>query len=212
MTRARSSTKTAPSPEPHGIPFDDIGAAQLNRQVAEKVRHLRRENGYSLDELSKCSGVSRASLSQIEQCKTNPTLGILWKIAAGLQVPFSTLLGTDRVERARLLRWQELQVLRSSDGGMESRPLMPAGVSPGVECYELKVAARGISRSEPHAHGTRENITVLTGTLRVHVGDDRFQLSPGDSLFFAADVPHAYENAGRVEARCLDLIIYGRAP
>jgi transcriptional regulator with XRE-family HTH domain len=38
------------------------------------VRALRKNRGYSLDDLAARSGVSRASLSQIETAKTNPTI------------------------------------------------------------------------------------------------------------------------------------------
>jgi quercetin dioxygenase-like cupin family protein len=93
---------------------------------------------------------------------------------------------------------------------MESRPLTPPGASPVVECYELRIAARARVQSDAHARGTAENLTVLTGSLRLHCGDQVSELAAGDSVFFEADVPHAYENPGRVEARCLNVIIYAR--
>ncbi len=122
---------------------DEIGAAELTRRVADNVRHLRKTRAYSLDDLATRSGVSRASLSQIETAKTNPTIAILWKIASGLGVPFAALLGDERVERVRVLHRNDQQVLRSADGRMESRPLMPAGASPNVEMYELRLTPRG---------------------------------------------------------------------
>lgn len=199
----------APAPEaaPEG---DEIGAAELTRRVAENLRALRKARDLSLDDLAARSGVSRATLSQIETCKTNPTISILWKITAGLGVPFAGLLGDEHVERARVLRRGDVQVLRSADGRMESRPLTPAGASPHVECYELRLSARATIPSEPHARGTSESLTVLTGVLRLHVAGEVHELGAGDSVFFAADVPHAYENPGRVEARYYNVIIYQR--
>jgi transcriptional regulator with XRE-family HTH domain len=189
---------------------DEIGAAELNRRVAENLRAQRKQRDLSLDDLAGRSGVSRATLSQVETCKTNPTLGILWKIAAGLGVPFATLLGEDAPERVRVLRRGDMQPLRSGDGRLESRALMPAGVSPQVESYELRLAARAVSRSEPHARGTAESVVVLTGVLRLHVGDAVHDLAAGDSVWFEADVAHAYENTGRTEARYLNVILYTR--
>ncbi len=189
---------------------DEIGAAELTRRVADTVRQLRKNRAYSLDELAQRSGVSRASLSQIETAKTNPTISILWKIAAALGVPFAQLLGEQRVERVRVLRRGDQQVLRSTDGRMESRPLTPAGASPLVEVYELRLQPRSISVSEPHARGTTETLIVLTGALRLRAGDEVYDLAAGDSVFFHADVPHAYENTGRVEARYHNVITYGR--
>jgi transcriptional regulator with XRE-family HTH domain len=189
---------------------DEIGAAELTRRVAETVRVLRKNRGYSLDDLAQRSGVSRASLSQIETAKTNPTISILWKIAAALGVPFAQLLGESHTERVRVLRRADQQVLRSTDGRMESRPLMPAGASPMVEVYELRLQPRSISVSEPHAKGTTETLVVLTGALRLRVADELFDLGVGDSVFFQADLPHSYENPGRIEARYHNVITYSR--
>ncbi len=189
---------------------DEVGAAELTRRVADTVRTLRKNRGYSLDDLAARSGVSRASLSQIETAKTNPTIAILWKIATGLGVPFATLLGEEGYERVRVLRRSEQQVLKSSDGRLESRPLMPAAASPNVEVYELRLAPRAVSPSEPHARGTTECVLVLTGSLRLRVADEVYDLLAGDSVFFNADVQHAYENPGRVEARYHNVIMYTR--
>lgn len=224
VSAARAPSKAAPEPaaldEGAGLPEapagellvegDEVGAAELTRRVADNLRALRKRRELSLDELATRSGVSRATLSQIETCKTNPTIAILWKIAAGLGVPFASLLGNEEVERVRVLRRGDSQVLRSADGRMESRPLTPAGASPMVECYELRLQARGLARSEPHARGTCESLVVLTGVLKLHVADQVYELAAGDSVFFEADVAHAYENPGRTEARYHNVILYAR--
>jgi quercetin dioxygenase-like cupin family protein len=101
-------------------------------------------------------------------------------------------------------------VLRSADGKFESRPLAPAGASPFVELYELRLSARSTHASEAHAPGTREMLVVLSGSLRMHVDDEVFELAAGDAIAFAADRPHAYENGGASEARYHNVIVYDR--
>jgi len=183
-------------------PGDDVGAAELGRRVAEHLRERRKARGMSLDDLARSSGVSRAALSQVETCKSNPTVGLLWKIAV--------LIGEKRTG-ATVLRRSDAQVLRSLDGKLESRPLSPAGSSPLVELYELRLAARATHASEPHAAGTRELLVVLTGSLRLRVADDEvYELGTGDTVSFAADRPHAYENPGSSEARYHNVILYER--
>lgn len=188
---------------------DEVGAAELSRRVADNLRHKRKARGLSLDDLAHASGVSRAALSQIETVKTNPTVGILWKIAVGLGVPFADLIGESKAG-TNILRRADAQVLRSLDGKLESRPLTPAGASSLVEIYELRLAARGKHASEAHASGTHEFLVVLSGALRLHVDDEVHDLLAGDTVSFAADRPHAYENPGSSEARYHNVILYER--
>lgn len=188
---------------------DDVGAAELARRVAENLRHKRKVRGMSLDDLARASGVSRAALSQVETCKTNPTVGLLWKIAVGLGVPFADLIGQPK-SGTSVLRRGDAQVLRSVDGKLESRPLTPAGASAMVELYELRLAARAVHASEAHAPGTQEFLVVLSGALRLHVDGETHDLLAGDTVSFQADRPHSYENPGASEARYHNVILYER--
>jgi XRE family transcriptional regulator, regulator of sulfur utilization len=212
MARSRSERKAGGSSPVRSLPLppgDELGAAEVARRVGENLRRLRKSRNHSLDDLAVASGVSRAALSHIETSKGNPTVGVLWKIAVGLGVPFSDLLGEVKEEMG-VLRRGESQVLRSADGKMESRPLTPAGAAPWAEVYELRLAARAVHSSEAHAPGTREIVVVLSGQLRMRVGQDCHDLAAGDSVSFAADKLHVYENPGTTESRYHNVILYDR--
>jgi len=127
----------------------------------------------------------------------------------GLGVPFSEIIGTPR-PRVMVLRRADSQVLRSADARFESRPLSPAGATPLVELYELRLSARSIHRSEAHAPGTHEVLVVLSGVLHLHVEGERVELGAGDTAAFSADRPHSYENPAPSEARYHDVIVYER--
>jgi transcriptional regulator with XRE-family HTH domain len=126
QNKRASATSLRKEPLPPG---DDLGAADLAKRVGTQLREKRKTRGMSLDELAVASGVSRAALSQIELCKSNPSLGVLWKIAVGLGIPFAELMGGEGQGMA-VLRRSDAQVLRSADGKLESRPLSPAGSNP----------------------------------------------------------------------------------
>jgi transcriptional regulator with XRE-family HTH domain len=190
---------------------DVFGAAELARQVAEALRHHRRTQQLSLDDLAQRSGVSRAALSQIEGARTNPTLSVLWKIAVGLGMPFQELLGTQAGGGPRVLRAGDTPALRTASGQMESRLLSPGGAAPGVEVYELRLAPRGSHPSEAHGIGTTETVIVLTGALRMIIDDQSFDLATGDSIFFNADVRHVYESRSSHATRCINVIGYARS-
>jgi XRE family transcriptional regulator, regulator of sulfur utilization len=189
---------------------DVFGAAELARHVAESLRHHRKIQQLSLDDLAQKSGVSRAALSQIEGARTNPTLAVLWKIAVGLGMPFQQLLGTQAGSGPKILKAGDSPPLRSANGQMESRLLSPGGAPPGLEVYELRLSPRGAYQSEAHSKGTTETLVVLTGALRMTVGDESYELATGDTIFFNADVTHTYESRSSHPTRCLNVIAYPR--
>ncbi len=206
MARTKLKAGIRGAPIPAG---DELGAAELTGRVADNLREHRKRRNLSLDQLAQLTGVSRAALSQIETRKTNPTIGVIWKIAAGMGIAFSDLIGETRAGMS-VLRRGESQLLRSLDGKFESRPLMPAGGIPQIEMYELRLSARARHASDPHGPGTREIVVVLSGAMRLTVGDRTDDLGPGDSVVFDANKPHVYENPGNSEARYHDVIVYGR--
>ena len=179
-------------------------------RVAASLRRSRSARELSLDELAAKSGVSRAALSQIEGGRTNPTLGVLWKIAVGLELPFHDLLGVAEQESAHLLRAEDSLPLKSADGRIETRLISPGKSGSDLELYEIRLQSKAILQSEPHAARTTETLVVLAGALRLRVGSSSYELGSGDSAFFRADVAHAYENPTSRETRCVNLIHYAR--
>ena len=176
------------------------GASQdLAPVVGANLRKLRVHRGLSLEKLSKASAVSRAMLGQIELGKSAPTINVLWKIARALEIPFSALIRDQRAGGTVVLPRERAKKLTSHDGAFTSRALFPFNVPRNVEFYELRLAARGVEKADPHPPGTTENLVVSKGTLALSVGTDRHTLAAGDAVLFEADAPHVYENAGDEE-------------
>lgn len=180
----------------------------LQSRVAESLKRIRKDYGWTLEELARRSGVSRAMLSQIEAKKTNPTIAVLWKISTAFGMHFSALLGEDKGREVTVLRREGMQVLSSSDGAFESRPLFPRSAERKAELYELRLRPGKRNDGPPHPTGTRENLVVVKGQLTVWVEDIAYEVAEGDAIDFAADVPHAYENRGRTDFLGYEVILY----
>jgi len=182
---------------------------EINQQVAERLHSLRKKAGMSLEDLARRSGVSRAMLSQIETLKANPTIAVLWKIAAGLGVPFSDLLGTQPSRPVRIARAADARLLYSADHRFSSRPLLANVPGHKVELYELHLDPGGVESAEPHPPDTYEHLFVVAGSIGLELGADRYDLSPRDAILFRADVAHTYRTLGSRPFRGLSLILYG---
>ena len=180
-------------------PFEST--EELSALVGANLRRLRTKRGHSLERLSKLSGVSRAMLGQIETAKSVPSIGVLWKVANALQVPFATLIASAGATGPVVLRKKEAKVLESSDGKFSSRALFPFDEERKVEFYELRIAPGHTETAEAHAHGTFENLFVAKGVVEIAVAGEASQtLSEGDAILFKADADHHYKNLGNTEA------------
>lgn len=162
--------------------------------VKENLKLIRHTKGFSLDKLANRCGVSRAMLSQIEQGKSVPTISVLWKIANGLNVPFSELLKEKNQDGIHLLKAEASKVLYSNSKVFASRALFPFLGNRKTEFYELVLKPGGLEVAEPHKPGTIENLVVVSGKLRLRVGEKVVELEPKDSVYFKADVSHEYSN------------------
>ena len=167
---------------------------QIIDTVKENLKKIRRNKNFSLDKLASRCGVSRAMLSQIEQGKSAPTISVLWKIAIGLGVPFSDLIKDKVKEGMQVIRMENTKVLFSNTKVFSSRALFPFTGKQRTEFYELILKPGGLEIAEPHQAGTTENLVVVTGKLRLRVGEEVIELKPKDSVFFNADQPHEYSN------------------
>lgn len=175
-------------------------ATDLAPVVGSNLRRLRTRRGLSLERLAQISGVSRAMLGQIELGQSAPTINVLWKIARALEVTFSALISARTQTGALVLRSSESKILTSKDRSFSSRALFPFDEPRRVEFYELRLAAGSVETADAHPPGTSENLVCTAGTVEIDVSGETHRLEPGDSILFEADTPHAYRNAGRVEA------------
>jgi transcriptional regulator with XRE-family HTH domain len=165
----------------------------------------------SLEKLSQISGVSRAMLGQIELGQSAPTVNVLWKIGTALEVPFSALITSRPSAAFHVLRADQAKRLASSDGSFASRALFPFDEPRRVEFYELRMAAGGVERADPHPPGTVENLVVARGTVDIESGGATHSLQAGDAVVFEADTPHVYRNAGTGEAVMYLVMTYAEA-
>jgi transcriptional regulator with XRE-family HTH domain len=191
---------------------EDAETAGLKRKVGQNLERLRKQRGLSLERLALAAGVSRAMLGQVETGESAPTISFLWKVARGLDVRFADLLGDETAGDVTVLPSSAAKVLRSTDGGFQSRALFPFDQRRQAEFYELRLRAGYVELADPHSEGTYENLVVQSGRLRLTVGDaGPVELKAGDSVYFRADVPHTYENPGKTDAIMYLVMTYAEA-
>ena len=180
-------------------------------RVGDTLAALRQAQSLSLDQLSRKAGVSKSMLSQIERAQANPTVAVVWRLANALGVPMGELLGNtpQPAEPAiALVPVHATPSLRNPDGSCELRILGPIELAGQFEWYALSLQAGGALESQAHEHGTREHLTVLSGTIEVDAGDEKQRLKHFETARYAADRPHAIRNVGKTAASAWLVVVH----
>lgn len=173
------------------------GAPDVPAIVGNNLRRLRKGQGYSLEQLSGRSGVSRAMLGQIETGKSAPTVSLLWKIADALNLSVVHLVAKPDNARISVLRKDDGELLTSGNGRFVSRSLLQAGTEARSEFLEIRVAPHHIERAKSVPVSGRRTLVVARGTLRVAVdGAAPVVLTESDVAVFDGHLAHTLENPG----------------
>lgn len=184
-------------------------ADAINENLGRRVKKLRGDRGWSLEELANVSGVSKSMLSEIEREKANPTLSVTYRIARAFNLNLQELIETsESASTIQVIRSTERSQVYRSDKQCEIRTLSPLNLEKEVEFYQVTLKPKGELRSQPHYEGTREFLTVEQGTVRIESASDRVELELNDSATYRADVPHAIVNTGASMAIVFLVVLY----
>ena len=198
-------------------PHDLAGGGRTNSleiAIGGEVRIFRRQQDMTVAELAKSAGVSTGMLSKIENGITSPSLSTLQSLSSALQVPVTAFFRRFEEER-------EATFVKSGEGLKNERRGSRAGHQ-----YQLLGHSAGKNLSvEPYLitlteasdvfplfqHEGVEFLFVLEGEVVYRHADQTYTLTPGDSLFFDADVPHGPEDLIKLPIKFLSVITYNRA-
>lgn len=180
----------------------------IQNNVADNLKEIRKKKQLTLDEASRLTGVSRSMLSAIEKGDTNPTISVLWKIANGYKIKFTSLT-EDKKQVNQVIPAEDVHPLTDGDGRYVNYPAFAFDEKRLFETYRIRIDRGGHLEAQPHMPGTEEYITVFSGKVAITAGEESYDLSEGDSIHFLADVPHSYRNAG-TKTVWLSMLLYYR--
>lgn len=178
--------------------------------LGARAQDIRKRRGWTLAQVSERSGLSPSALSKIERDKISPTYANLVRLARGLDVSTSALFGepsNDSVLDGKL------SVMKFDDGdvvntGIYDYSYLHMRLSTRVMTPILtNINARSLEEFGPMiSHSGEEFTYVLSGIIELRVGDQPpIRLSPGESVYFDSNLPHAYLAASRTPCRALSV-------
>jgi quercetin dioxygenase-like cupin family protein/DNA-binding XRE family transcriptional regulator len=165
--------------------------------VARNVRAARTGAGLSLDALAERADVSKGAAVALEGARGNPNLTTLVRVADALGLPVTALMQERRHEPVTLVDAEGVTPLWTGPAGGTAKLLLTTPRPSPVEVWRWQLHPGERFDSRAHQPGVSETLTVVRGRLTLDVDGEVHGLRAGQTIAFPADVPHAYEGAGR---------------
>ncbi|MFF5449243.1 helix-turn-helix domain-containing protein [Streptomyces sp. NPDC012888] len=179
---------------------EDSALSEVLTAVGPRLRALRRERGTTLAQLSETTGISLSTLSRLESGQRKPTLELLLPLARAHRVALDELVGAPetgdpRVRAKAFVRHGSTYVpLTRNLGGVQAfKTVMPPAPDPSAPPPEQRV------------HEGYEWLYVLSGRLRLLLGEHDLVLTSGEAAEFDTRIPHVFFNAGPQPVEFLSL-------
>jgi transcriptional regulator with XRE-family HTH domain len=187
-------------------------------ELGKKIKTLRTDQGMTLQQLAKKSGLSTGVLSQVERDISTPTITTLQKISNAFGIMLFSLFSDngfsegDGLPNARDSQSSEfVAVVRKKQ---RKKILMPWGATMEMLCPDLQhniefmylVFPPGTKVGEIFTHAGEECGYVFEGTFKGVVGDKEIVLEAGDSVYYDSSLPHCWETVGDKEVRAIWVI------
>ncbi|MBU0698218.1 MAG: XRE family transcriptional regulator [Proteobacteria bacterium] len=162
--------------------------------IGQRIKTLREEKGLSLDELSKLTGFDIELLSNIESNKVQPQLGTVIKLSKALDSAFSRLVSGVGDKLYSITRKHEQKVIsRSTSQKGKKQVYLYKSLAPEVKGRHMEALIVQLEENpdkEMSVHEGEEFIYVLDGIVVLNIGQESYDLEPGDSAYYLSTTPH----------------------
>ena len=166
---------------------------ELGAIIAINLKTLREERNLTLGQLSKIAGISKAMLSDIEKGTSNPTINTIWKIANGLNVPYTKLI--DRMEKeTTVIRHSEITAQVGESTHYRVYCYFTSTPVRNFELFYVELDGNSSNASIGHSKKAQEYIYIMQGELKLHTEMGEHTLQDGDSIMFDSSIRHTYKN------------------
>lgn len=162
--------------------------------IGERIRQIRTEKGLSLEALAEKTGFDLSLLQDIESSNIQPQLGTVMKLSRALDKAVGGILFGSSEKAYCVTRKGDRKVIsRSTDQKGKKQVYTYHGLAPNVQGRHMEPLMVELAENVEGAvssHEGEEFIFVLDGIVLAQLGEDRIELSPGDSLYYLSQTPH----------------------
>ena len=169
--------------------------------IGDKLRRLRLQRGLTQEELADRCELSKSFISLLERDLTSPSLDTLSDLLETLGSDLPTFFSKDD---EKLVFGEEDIFVKEDPEGLKGliKWLIPSAQKNQMEPILLEMAPGG-ETDEHDPHEGEEFGYVLTGAIRIVLGDRTERVRRDESFYFRPTAPHKLVNAGKSTCRVL---------
>ena len=157
----------------------------VDGRVRRRLRELRAERGLTLQQVAERASIDVSTLSRLEAGKRRLALDHLPGLASALGVT------TDELLASRPPHDPRVRGPRRTHNGLTMWPLSRHGPAGGLQTFKIQVSARRRRPPDPlPVHDGHDWFYVLSGRLRLLLGDEDLTIEPGEAVEFSTWTPH----------------------
>ena len=165
---------------------DDHAPEDVLAEVGPRLRRLRERRGVTLTVLASRTGISKSTLSRLENGERKPSLELLLPLSRAFDLPLDELVGAPRVGDPRV---------RTRPRTRNGRLVYPlTQQSSGMAVWKVVIPPERERRLRTHAG--HEWLYVLSGEMRLILGEHDLTMQPGEVAEFDTRLPHWFGPAG----------------
>ncbi len=172
--------------------------------IGQKIKERRQELKMNLRDLGAQTGLSASFLSQVENDLTEPSISSLQKIALALKVPMFTFLNEGE-KPGQVVRHDARKKLSFPNPHLQYE-LLTDDLSRKMAGILIQLKAGESQQAGQLYKATEEMMFVLQGEMEVHVGETRFHLDPGDSIYYEGSQLVSFSARGKKDLVALCMI------
>ena len=180
---------------------------ELGYIIAWNLKKLRRQRNLTQGQLAKAAGVSKAMVSEIEKGGSNPTINTLWKLAKGLNVPYTQLMAEIDADTT-IIRKEDAPMLDGEQGHYRIYSYFKNTPTRNFELFYCELDGNSSNESIGYLDTSQEYVYVIDGELELQAGEQTYSIQAGDAILFDPSVRHTYANRQQTLLRFLVVNYY----
>lgn len=176
----------------------------MSNPISDGIKKLRSQHKLTQTKLADMAGIPRATLANMENEQSNPSISLVVKVAQALGVSVDDLISRQSAHVTEVFR-KDMTVNQLDEGRFSSTRTSPISTQ-NLVINDIIMKPHCHSKGVPHPEGSHELFLCIEGHACVEVQGEEYLVEPGNLIYFHGHLPHCYANNGNETVRAVAVV------